>query len=244
MEYFVHDGQVFVPEPVQWYRVPHDTEIRNATVSANLSRNDRLYMGDGNYVGQPRDAVINSPENPLQRPMPEVYRLLPDQTTSIPCDYLKLWKNLNPMLSLNKFFSLLDDAFALTNGTGLGDRYNCITGENEGEQPPAFHAPLVMGGALLRGIEVSGALFIRTMLTSDPVPSVEWALENQMWYWGVSITRTGRNNYIMRTGTDGILHPVRIPLLYKRPVSLPLEWLDKLPLGAKPDSALWKPAVG
>src|SRR3990167_7691535 len=50
---------------------------------------------------------------------PEVYRFSPDHATVLNCTWQKLWKDLNPALSGEKWSSLLGNALAWTNNTGF-----------------------------------------------------------------------------------------------------------------------------
>lgn len=236
------NGGIEVKKALQLYRQPHDLEINRATSSADLSTTDRVYRGDGNATGVVRDTVINSPRNPNQEPMPEVYRVLPDHQTALECRWIRLWKDLNPMLSTSKFSTLLGNGLAWTNNTGWPGRYNCLTGEGDPTKMPAFHAPIINGGAILKGEEYGGKLYIETLISSNPTPTAQEVLSKPwLWFWGTSIWKTGENKYITRLGIDGRYYPVRVPLITRLPVYLPLSWLDKLPAGFIPPGALWKP---
>ena len=257
-----------VPDPaVQLYRKPHDVEIRNYNLD------DKVYglefMGAGYRSGPVRDAVLNDPSsNPNKSPMPEVYRMYPDHQTPISCAFVRVWREMNPELSVEKFSTLMDPTLAWMNRTGSPPRYNCLTDENRGEKDPAFDAARLCGGALVKGVEgyslmealretisliqrvvrrtimyqpfrqsvlalsSRNILNLETILTSEPAPAASDVLAKPwLWYWGTAVTRTGQVNRIMRLGMDGQLKPVRIPLLTRLPVYVPLSWLDQLPPG-------------
>lgn len=173
---------VVQPPPAQYFRQPHDIEMILGTPSADVTKPDRVYRGDGIHNGTARDRGVSA--------IPEVYRLLPDHQTPLECRWVNLWRNLNPELSLEVFCTLLDENFAWMNhGCGWPDRYNCLTGKKGTDpdnpfKPPAFDAPRICGGALLKGAEQNGRLYIQSMLSSDPTPPVHEVLSKPwLWYW-------------------------------------------------------------
>lgn len=218
-------------ELIQYYRVPHDAE-RNANGS---------YAGDGAW----------SDENVRDRgkPIPEVYRLYPDQVTPLDCKWIKFWWAINPMLHLEGFENLLDDRWMLCNGTGWPSRYNCLTGKpgtdpDDKNKNPAFHSALINGGATVLGQKVGGIYWLDTLLISSPVPSnpMEWAEKNKhMWYYATTVAPNGNVTYSTFTGRDGNRQRLRIPILTTQKVYIPLRELDKLPVGFFPPEATWKP---
>ena len=262
---------------IQLYRKPHDVEIRNYNL------NDKVYgwefMGVGYRSGPVRDAVLNDPlSNPTKSPMPEVYRIYPDHQTPISCPFVTLWRHMNPGLSVKQFSTLMNPTLAWMNRTGSPPRYNCLTGENQGERDPSFDAARLGGGALAKGTEgyslmealreaatlIQGVirrtimyqpfrqsvlalasrniLNLETIRTNEPAPAVADVLARPwLWYWGTAVTRTGQVNLIQRTGMDGQLHPVRVPVITRLAVYVPLKWLHKLPAGYVPPDARWMP---
>src|SRR5690242_269757 len=84
------DGSLTNAAPVQYFRVPHDTE------RANVNAGEFAYLGDGNHTGRIRSAVTTN-----NKPYPEVYRLQPDHQTPLNCAFQKLWRNINPRLDDN-----------------------------------------------------------------------------------------------------------------------------------------------
>lgn len=239
-------GQTYVPqgEPVQLYRWPHDIE------RYNYDHDDEMvgmrYMAWRS--GKVRDAVINDPVyNPTRSPMPEVYRVIPDHVTPLSCRWLHLWYDCNKAdLTPEKWATLLGPTLAWMNRTGSPPRPNCVTGYDgevgHEDKNPAFHSPIFNGGAVFKGVEGDGFLHIETLLTSGPVPTAEYVLARPwLWFWGTSITREGRINRIMRMGRDGYLKPVRVPLMTRLPVRVPLSWVHKLEPGFVPPTHDWMP---
>lgn len=224
---------------VQYFRVPHDKELRNANTQADLNSTDRVYRGDGNQDGEVRERVRDSGQT-----LPEVYRLLPDQTTALSCNLIKLWRDLNPFLSLETFGTILGNSFAFTNNTGWPGRRNCLTNKDMTAQDPTFHAPLICGGAVLKGSAMGDRLFIQNLSNREVVPPASYVMARPwLWFYAVQVAPSGNITYINKMGTDGRLHPVIVPFVTAQPVWLPLAWLDKLPSGFIPPSPMWLPSV-
>lgn len=221
-------------EKVQLYRWPHDVERQNFDDDNEF--NGLKFRGPGDWSGPVRGAVINAEENPLQKPMPEVYRVLPDQTTPLYDWAIRLWRAMNPNLSDNTFVGLLDNKLWLTNGTGWPGRRNIILNKDMNRGFPTFHAPVVTGGALFKGREVNGWLEIENIRYNEPV-TLEYVEERPwLWFYGTTVTRTGRVNMFTRNHRvtrDPI--PVRVPFITKNPVRVPLPWLHKLEPGYIPN---------
>src|SRR5512139_3099937 len=136
-----------VTEQVFYYRQPHDGEL---AMGGTTPGPNRVYQGDGYFN---KDHVRPMEANAI----PEVYRLYPSQTTPLSCAWVYFWKDLNPDLSPESFVdSCMDSAWAFMNNTGVPPRYNCWTGEGEGN--PTFPAPLVGGGAIFKGTKSDGML--------------------------------------------------------------------------------------
>lgn len=212
-------------ERLQLYRWPHDLERVENT-------ENKIYLGNGNWTGKPREVVIQMGE-----PLPEVFRLGPDHQTPLSDGYIRLWRAMNPMLSDDKFATLLGNTLWLTNNTGWPGRRNIIQGEDLDEPLPAFHAPVVTGGALFAGIERDGHLEIENLRSTAPAPGVEYVLARSwLWFWGTSVLPDGRVNTIKRLGTDGNMHPVKVPFISRYPLVIPLGWLQKLRPGYVPNS--------
>lgn len=222
------DGQVreaqteIPPQPVQFWRVPHDLERLNTHIS------DLRYGGDGFRGGKVRRVVL---EAGVARP--EVYRVYPDQTTPIGEPFQWLWKNINPELSGSKWATLLGNTLAWTNGTGFPGHRDFVNNRDADKDLPRFHAPLVNGGQVLEGIERDGKVWIKSLLIGGSVPAAGDVLgDPTLWSWGTSVNPRGEINLITRLGRDYTYKPVRILFLTKFPVWLPANELDKLPLGA------------
>lgn len=228
-------GKTYVGDAVeqkQYFRVVHDKE-RNP---------DGSYGGDGFWGGEVRDRA-------KLKPIPEVFRLYPDQTTPIDCKWIKFWWALNPMLDREHFELLLDNRWMLCNGTGWPGRYNCLTGEksddpNNPYRPPSFHAAIINGGASVAGFETVDKLWLDSLLISSPVPTnpMDWAEKNKhMWYYATTIAASGNVTYTTFAGIDGNRQKLRIPILTNQRVYIPLRELDRLPMGFFPPESNWRP---
>ena len=229
----IYSGILSNVDQTQYYRVPHDAE-RDA---------DGAYKGDGFWSGESKRAKDKG------KPIPEVYRLYPDQVTPIDCKWVKFWKAINPMLNNEQFANLLDDHWMLCNGTGWPSRYNCLTNK-PGDDPddknknPAFHAALINGGATVKGVESGGKLWLESLQISNIVPSnpLEWVKENKhKWYYATTVAPNGNITYTTFTGIDGNRQKLIIPILTNTAVYIPLRELDKLPLGFFPPESNWRP---
>jgi hypothetical protein len=235
------DGTLYVGElkkEIQYYRVPHDKE-RKA---------DGSYVGDGYWGGEVRDRA-------KLKPIPEVYRLYPDQTTPIDCKWLRLWWSMNPNLDREHFQLLLDDHWMLCNGTGFPSRYNCLTGKpgtdpDDKNKNPAFHASIINGGAVVSGEKVGGILYLDSLLISDELPfdytsreaAEKWLLANpHKWYYATTVAKSGNITYTTFSGISGERERLRIPILTNQRVYIPLRELDQLPLGFIPPESNWRP---
>jgi hypothetical protein len=233
------DGTQYVgdlKEQIQYYRVPHDKERLL----------DGSYGGDGYWKGTVRDKA---------KPVPEVYRLNPDQTTSISCSWIRVWWALNPLLDLEHFELLLDNHWMLCNGTGWPGRYNCLTGKpgndpDNKNKPPSFHGALINGGAVVKGIKVGGILWLDTLTINDPIPfnytskleAETWKNNNPTkWYYATTVSQIGNVTYTTFMGVNGVRQKLVIPILTNERVYIPLKELDELPIGFIPPDSNWKP---
>lgn len=212
----------------QLYRKPHDLEIIDYD-SGNWN-----YGGDGYRLGKVRGAVLDS-----NKGMPEVYRL-DDQQTLLDCGWQRLWRAINPKLSDGTWGSLLGNSLAWTNRTGFPGRYNCITGEDFGQKNPAFNSSIVNGGAVLKCTVQGDSLLVNNLMVDSTPPPAEEMLESPwLWFWGTTILPSGKINYMVRKGTDGLMYPVRVPFVTESPVLIPIEWMHKLPLNSPIPDARW-----
>lgn len=147
MDVYSDDGSVvsLASRPqVQYYRVPHDIERYN--VNLNDKATGMLYIGW--RTGPVRSVVIQN-----NVPLPEVFRLLPDHQTPLYDRWIRLWRAINDELDDDHFCRILDNALFLTNKTGWPGRRNIILGRDLDNGFPAFHAPIVTGGAIFAGTE-------------------------------------------------------------------------------------------
>lgn len=222
-----------IPPPVQYWRVPHDIE--------------RLweggpYGGDGYRAGKARERTYN-PADGKYYTIPEVNRADPDQTTPLDCDYIRLWRSMLPLLTLEQFILLFDNSWALFNGTGWPGRYNCLTGADKGKGLPNFHAALVCSGAVLKQVRIeNGFVWVESLSAGAPAPSLEFMEKNKhLWFWGTQVNHDGQVTYLTRGQTNGVPNRVRVPLVTSKPIGFPATHLHKLPLGFFPPNALWMP---
>lgn len=226
-----YSGELTQVLQTQYYRVPHDKERLI----------DGRYGGDGYWEGTVRDK---------SKPVPEVYRLNPDQSTPLSCNWIRFWWSMNPMLDRQHFELLLDNHWMLCNGTGWPGRYNCLSGELSDDpsspyKPPTFHGALINGGAVVTGQKVGGILWLDSLLITNPVPAnvSQWVKDNpHKWYYATTVAQGGNITYTTFTGIDGNRQRLRIPILTKEKVYIPLKELDELPLGFIPPESNWRPA--
>jgi hypothetical protein len=192
------------PPAVQWYRQPHDMELRLATVQANVTRTDRVYRGAP--TGEAR---------PAEKTIPEVYQLLPDHVTPLSPEWCDLICDMNypiPRDLAEKIYTDLHWAF------------------NNASLPPRWDKPRVCGGALFQGTVDGSRLMIDSLLTSQPVPSAEWVLARRhLWFYGTQVAPNGNVTW-MTLSANGVRVPIKLPLVFRDRVCVPLAWLHKLPL--------------
>lgn len=219
----------------EFFRQPHDAELLGCGPTADIWRRDREYLGDGITNNVIRQVNASS--------IPEVYRYLPDHVVSINCSMLWLWRNINPELSDEVFFTLCNSNYAWNNRMGLDNRYNCISGDNLGMGNPGFPNPLLCGGAIVKKIrEDDVMLYFETIRVDKPLPTAEEVLSKPwLWYWGVAVNPEGQNSFITRSDGSGGRVNVRIPMMTRFEAYVPKKWLDRLPPEFMPPSALWRP---
>lgn len=217
------------PAPVQLYRQPHDLEIIHYNEPENWN-----YGGNGYRFGPVRNTAH-------MQPSPEVYRFKDsDMQTPLSCDWLRFWRNMNPMLTDQSFSSLLGSGLAWMNNTGSPPHSNCVIGYVGDEKDPSFNPMIRNGGQVFKGIEQDGFLMVESLLTSDQIPSAAWVIAHPwLWGWGVSVRPDGGINYIVRRAKDGTMIHVRIPLLSRASLKIRLTELHKLPLGSPIPEPTW-----
>lgn len=213
------DGQKYVKEAhlpeVQLWRVPHDTERYNVD------------SGDMRYAGA-RVGVVRKTIRESGTSRPEIFRTYPDHTTPIEEGHQWLWKNINPEISNAKWATLLGNYLAWTNQSGFPGRRDYVNRKDLDKGLPNFDAARVNGGQILEGEEDGDRVWLKSLLTSEPVPNVTTFLNSRLWAWGISISPNGNIYYINRQGLDGTLKRVRIPFITKQRVWLPKNELHKL----------------
>lgn len=208
--------------PVQLYRQPHDPEIIHFDEPENWT------FGGVGYRSGP---VRNVAEDHFA---PEVFRCRDsDFATSLPCEWLHMWRGMNSTLTDLAWSTLLASGLAWMNNTGAPPHSNCVINLQGDGKDPSFHAPIRNGGQVFTGKEQDGFLLVESLLTSKPVPLSSWVVERPwLWGWGTQIRSDKKIIYITRKGIDGTMHPVRIPFITKAQVKIRLEELHKLPLGS------------
>jgi hypothetical protein len=221
------DEPPVIDQPFPLWRQGHDKELTAPGPSAKSP--DRNYRG--NASGTARDTGLRSTT--------ESFRLSPDHQTPLDCRWQKLIRDINPDSPAEVVDTVLDHTWAFANKTGLDvpGRRNCRTGAYMGDADatwPAFHAPIVCGGALLSGYEEGGNLHIYSLLTSLPVPTAEYVLSRPfLWFYAVAVNPEGQVTFMTMAGK-----PVRVPFITRLPVYAPLAWLHRLPPGQTP-GPLW-----
>jgi hypothetical protein len=224
---------------MQFYRVPHDFERVRFGHDMRWRGNVPAYVND--LRGGIARIAYNEQGEPISGPAPEVYRLDPTHHTIIDCHWQRVWREINPELSDEKWATLLGNKLAWTNDTGFPGRRDCVNDSCSDCNFPRFDQPRVNGGALLTGIEIGDTLRITSLKPEDThLSSFQIINTPGLWFWGTSVSPNKSLGMITRLGMDGQRHPVRVPLLTAEVVTLPLSHLHKLPKGHMPD-ALWLP---
>ena len=211
----------YLPEPAvqpppsrpQYWRHPHDVELRLANVQADVTKTDREYRGAP--TGKARASVLESGKT-----YPEVFQLLPNHITPLSDPWADFVCELNaPELPREKAMLIFDDHWAFNNY----------------RDTPGFDKPRVCGGALLRGQVDGSNLMIESILSSGPIPDPEEVKRKPwLWYYGTQVAPTGKVTYMTLGVGDGVRVRVRVPLITKMPVYIPLRWLHKLPADFTP----------
>lgn len=212
--------------PIQYYRQPHDLEIIHYDEPENWN-----YGGDGYRKGKVRGNA----------PTPEVYRFRDsDFSTPISCDWIRMWRNMNPMLTDKSFSTLLGSGLAWLNNTGSPPHSNCILNYVGDGKDPSFNPMIRNGGQVFRGKERDGFLLVESLMTDESVPSAAYVIARPwLWGWGVTVLPDGRINYIVRRAKDGSMIHVRVPLISKAQLKIRLPELHKLPLGSPVPDPTW-----
>jgi hypothetical protein len=210
-----------LPLPVLW-RQPHDRELYLPGPSTRSP--DRNYRGDA--LGSVRDTGGQT--------IPEPFRVYPDHQTPLDCGWQSLIRAINPEHKPDVTDKVLDHHWILANNTGIGeaDRKNCRNGDNMSDPAakwPALHTPIICGGATLSGTVDGELLRIESLLTGNPVPSAEYVLSRPwLWFWLTEINPAGVVTYMTLSAQDGTRKPVRMPLVSRLPLWLPLPWLHRV----------------
>lgn len=206
-------------------RFPHDTE------RFDFDGGDLRYIPNLSAEEQARATPhVRRDVRVKKGALPEVYRFDPDHSTLLTSPLQHLWYGINPELSVNKWWTLVDRKLAFTNmgaGNSPNDpKANYVAGTNLSRKPPAFDQARVTGGHTARAKKVGNRVYIETIIVKKPYPKPlptpeELLADERLWYWATSISPTGRIQYFHRMGKDGKLKRVRIPLFTVEEVSLP-----------------------
>lgn len=192
-----------LPPRPLWY-VPHDLMRRDVTVD------DFRYVAG--LIGRVRQNVIEE-----KKPLPEVYRMDPEHSIALNEDFRDLLCAINPDISREKALGLLAMGLAWCNANEY-----------------VFDQPRVCGGATLEESYRDGnKVYIKSILTSQPVPTAEQVMASHCWYWATSVKPDGSINVITRLGPDGYYHWVRMFIVTDEPVYINADEL--LPVTTIPD---------
>jgi hypothetical protein len=215
-------------------RIPHDVERVDMDAGDD---GDRRYRPN---VGMSGMGIVRRTIRESGKSRPEIYRVEPDHTTPIAERHQWLWKDINPELSGIRWATLLGNKLAWTNSSGFPGRRDYINNLDMDKSLPNFDAARVNGGMIVK-ITIDGNIaWIDSLLTSDPVPSVEYFLNTHRWSWGTGVTPKGTINYIPRLGIDGMYKHVRIPLITKQKIWLPIDELHILKFGEPIPNPTWR----
>lgn len=213
-------------------RLPHDTE------RLNFDGGDLRYIP--NTENKTAKGHIREDVRSKGKALPEVYRFDPDHSIRLTAPLQHLWYGINPELSVDKWWSLVDWRLAFCN-MGAGHSYhdpkaNHVAGTHLDKRDPSFDQCRFTGGHVARALLSGNKIYIHTINVNEPLPTVKQLLEDgRLWYWATSISPTGRIQYFTRLGKDGTLKRVRIPLYSRYEVSLgsqEVHYLD--PIGQIP----------
>jgi len=213
----VTKGGANSPPPEQWYAVMHDKE---------------RYVWGLDYQNEENGYL-------WREKLPEVYWCPPQHTVTMNKEVQELCYGLfrygAPSMSesdAKKRYRVIyrtDKAF--TNKTGYptptfgGPRSDYINMLDLTSEHPKLDKPRFCGGALIRGQEMGGELLVKT-IDSNNLPSLDYVIKERLYFTAVSVEVNFASDF-----NQGMGEPVFIPLISKVPVSYPLKFLRKLPLG-------------
>jgi hypothetical protein len=197
----------------QWYWCPHDRFRYDY---------DGRETGGWRYnpagTGRARASARDSNNS-----QPEVYRLDPQHSTRLDEPWQNLLCGINPELERDKTLTLLGEGLAFCNGTfGVLDQ------------------PRLMGGAVVRGRVDGNKLWIKTLLTSQPIPSPAQVLADRLWFWCVGVQPDGDVNLWWRRGIDGHMYTPKMLIVSAQPIFVALDEVLLLPPGFIPGPQ-WMP---
>lgn len=237
--------------PLWWF--PHDR-----------ARYDYDAPKSGGWRFNPR---INGPARLTSRlngSMPEVYRLQPSHATRLQPEHVDLVVEINQKFSRDKAETFLGPGFAFCNaGWGVFDQPRLcggavITGA------PGYSLTRALGDtarlaasivsrtvrtfmavrrSLVSTITQNNVLTVKNLLLTDPVPDGRTVLVKPYEYAcfvGTGAQPDGDVNLIQKRGADGGMYPIRMIMISRYPIKIPLDELLRLPNGFIPDPQ-WMP---
>lgn len=229
---------VFTKIQPTYYRAPHDTE----RVNIDLEKDQYI-------PNTPRPweiGVIRKSVRLKQKALPEVYRFEPFYSLVLTENLQLLWKAINPEISNDKWWSLVGDGLAWCNeGAGHSQAHpkaDFVSRKRLDYKPPSFDIIRYCGGAQFKSKWTDEKrIGIETINIYEKLPTpTELLYKKHLWYYGTSISPTGRIQYIMRMGLDGQLKKVRIPLYTSQDVFIKKSELHKTTEWIEPNVIIFK----
>jgi len=165
-------------------------------------------------------------------PIPQPFRAEPSQTIPV--------KNHPALIDLLCELNLLYTRERAEQWLGPG---LCYTNQTWG----VFHAPVITGGAVLEVLKIEESrVYFKSILISDPVPTVQQVLDNHLSHIGTSVHMDGRPGIMTRPDGryKGSRSPFRMFIVREisEDLSFPVNDVQLLPPGVDPsDNPLWMP---
>lgn len=204
---------VVSPPPVRLCRIPHDIE-----------RDERGKFVLGKRDGKPRE----KPAGIITNVIPEPFRSWPDQTIPVK-NYpalLSLHYALNPEYTRLRADQLLGTGLCWCNGTW-----------------GVYSAAIITGGNVLEVERVEGGrVYFKSILISDPAPTLQKVYDDHLYQIGTSINAlSGDLAEMTRPNGYGTRSKVRMLVVREKPepLWLPEDEIHLLPAGFEPPSAVW-----
>lgn len=236
--------------PVWW--IPHD--------KYRFDYDDRLRRHSRGWAFNPRgDGPARYSARSTGSSKPTVYRQRPEHSIRLSNAHVGLLIDLNPELTEGMVRGLLDVGLAWCNAQWGVFHVPIIMGGASvtGSVGYSVNQLLIDAGQLVRSVMTrrqsfmatrarfqalaqQNVLWINTLLTSQPVPSAQYMIDNFLCYTANGTRPNGLVNYFLRPGKDGQDHRVKMFMVTVQRIYAPLDEVHKLPPGFVPD-ALWMP---